>query len=67
MSRADGGREIRNRADPREHGAASQVAASQNSAPVNSLAPVKFLLDSLQFRLDLGELTAALNRALRII
>jgi len=43
------------------------VAASQNSAPVNSLAPVKFLLDGLQFRLDLIETTVALNRALGII
>ena len=46
---------------------AGQVAASQNSAPVISLAPVKFLLNGLEFRLDLIETTVALNRALGII
>ena len=46
---------------------AGQVAASQNSVPVISLAPVKFLLNGLEFRLDLIETTVALNRALGII
>jgi len=44
-----------------------QVPASQNSAPVISLAPAKFLLKGLQFRLDLIKMTVALNRALGII
>jgi hypothetical protein len=44
---------------------ASQVPASQNSAPVISLAPAKFLLKGLQFRLI--QMTVALNRALGII
>jgi hypothetical protein len=46
---------------------ASQVPASQNSAPVISLTPAKFRLKGLQFRLDLIKMTVALNRALRII
>jgi hypothetical protein len=46
---------------------AAQVAASQNSARVISLPPVKFLLDGFQFRLNFIETTVALNRALGII
>jgi hypothetical protein len=46
---------------------ASQVPASQNSAPVISLAPAKFLLEGLLFCLDLGEMTVAFNRTFGIV
>jgi hypothetical protein len=61
------GGSCRRRTSKRLAAGASQVPASQNSAPVISLAPAKFLLKGLQFRLDLIKMTVALNRALGII
>ena len=57
----------RRRTSERLAAGASQVPASQNSSPVISLAPAKFLLKGLLFCLDLIETTVTLNRALGII